>query len=117
MIGKTNLSEKQLELMRVIIAGNGESAPADLDEITERVSYAPTKQAIQFSIRALLKHGLIEKLGTEKRRGRMRQVIQATSEAKALIAFGAGAVKAEVNANSVDPVFSGAEIDLTLLFP
>lgn len=73
----THLTTKQIELLRVIAAGN-EGAPADLDEILDRVRYETTKQSLQFSIRALIKHGLIEKLGVSKRRGRQRQVIGAT---------------------------------------
>ena len=73
-----HLTHKQIELMRVIVAGNGDNDPADLDEILERVRYATTKQSLQFSVRALIDHGLIEKRGTEKRRGRQRQVIAAT---------------------------------------
>lgn len=72
------LTTKQLELMRVIAAGNEDGTPADLDQIIERVSYKPTKQSIQFSIRALIGHGLIEKVGTDKRRGRQRVLIAAT---------------------------------------
>ncbi|MEB0029202.1 hypothetical protein QN372_00415 [Undibacterium sp. RTI2.1] len=64
--------------MRVIIAGNGESASVDLDEILDRVRYETTKASLQFSIRALIAHKLIEKKGIEKRRGRQRQVIEAT---------------------------------------
>ncbi len=72
------LTDKQLELMRVIISGNEDGSPTDLDQIIERVSYQPTKQSIQFSIRALVKHELIEKLGGEKRRGRYRVIIAPT---------------------------------------
>lgn len=73
-----HLTTKQIELLRVIAAGNDDGSPADLDQILERVSYKPTKQSIQFSIRALIGHGLIEKLGTDKRRGRQRVLIGAT---------------------------------------
>ena len=73
-----HLTEKQLEVIRVIAEANTDGTPADLDEILERVSYKPTKQAIQFSIRALIEHGLIEKVGSENRRGRRRTLIAAT---------------------------------------
>lgn len=72
------LTPKQIEVVRVIAAGNTDGTPADLDEILERVSYKPTKQAIQFTIRSLVEHGLIEKVGAEKRRGRQRVLIAAT---------------------------------------
>ncbi len=73
-----HLTVKQIELLSVISRGNGANDPADLDEILDRVRYETTKQSLQFSIRALIKHGLIAKKGIEKRRGRQRQVIEAT---------------------------------------
>lgn len=73
-----NLTAKQLELLRVIDNGNGKGDPTDLDEILAGVRYETTKQSLQFSIRALIKHALIEKLGVEKRRGRVRQIIACT---------------------------------------
>jgi repressor of nif and glnA expression len=66
------LSEKQIELLKIIREKNPDGAAIDLDQIIERTSYKPTKEAIQFSIRALIKRGLIEKLGTEVRRGSRR---------------------------------------------
>lgn len=76
---KMHLTTKQIELLRVIGAGNEDGSATDLDEILERVRYETTKQSLQFSIRALIGHGLIEKKGVEKRRGRQRQVIGATA--------------------------------------
>ena len=74
-----HLTTKQIALMSVIVAGNPDGSVCDLDEIVERASYKPTKASIHFSIRALVKHGLIEKLGLEKRRGRSRVLISATA--------------------------------------
>ena len=73
-----HLTAKQIELLRVIAAGNGDAGPADLDEILDRVRYETSKQSLQFSIRALVERGIIEKKGIQKRRGRQRQVIGAT---------------------------------------
>ncbi len=75
---KMHLTTKQIELLRVISAGNEDGSATDLDEILGRVRYETTKQSLQFSIRALIAHGLIEKKGVEKRRGRQRQVIAVT---------------------------------------
>lgn len=72
------LTSKQLEIVRIVATGNPDGSNTDLDEILERASYKPTKQAIQFTIRSLIQHELIEKVGSEKRRGRSRVVIQAT---------------------------------------
>ena len=125
MTYKTDLSTKQTELMRVLAAGNGVSEPADLDEILERVSYQPTKQAIHFSLRALIKHELIEKLGVEKRRGRQRQVIQATAAGHALVRYAAKSAATVVGLTedlgdvglmaSFDPLFSVADVVLETL--
>ena len=68
-----HLTTKQSELLRVICGG-----PCDLDEILDSVRYDTTKQSLQFSLRALVGHKLINKLGIQKRRGRQRQVIEAT---------------------------------------
>ncbi|WP_227012133.1 winged helix DNA-binding protein [Duganella sp. FT27W] len=93
-----NLTTKQIELIRVI-----NEAPCDLDEILERVRYSTTKQSLQFSIRALIGHGLIEKKGQEKRRGRMRQVIQITT-----LGSGYGGKQIQLEPN---PVISNVEDD------
>ena len=73
-----NLTTKQIEVLRIVAKGNSDGSHADLDEILARASYKPTKQAIQFTIRSLIEHDLIEKLAAEKRRGRLRVVIGAT---------------------------------------
>lgn len=72
------LTDKQIEVLRAIAEGNPDGTVADLDEVIERVRYKPTKQAIQFSIRALVGHDLVEKLAPEKRRGRMRVLLKPT---------------------------------------
>lgn len=71
-----HLTTKQLELMRVICGADD----IDLDEILERLGYETSKASLQFSIRALVGHGLIKKRGVEKRRGRQRQVIEPTEK-------------------------------------
>lgn len=73
-----NLTAKQQEVLLVAAARNADGSPVDLDQIIERVSYKPTKAAIQFTIRALIAHGLIQKVGNEVRRDRMRVLIEAT---------------------------------------
>lgn len=79
------LTQKQIQLMTVIATGNGVDGPCDLDEILDRVSYETSKQSLQFSIRALVNKGLVIKLGVHKRRGRQRQVIDATILGRDLI--------------------------------
>lgn len=72
------LTSKQLELLRHIGDGNPDNVAIDLDQLLDRTSYKPSKQSIQFSLRALIAHGLIKKGPTEKRRNRMRAIIELT---------------------------------------
>lgn len=73
-----HLTTKQLELLKVIGDANEDGSPTDLDQLLERLTYKPSKQSIQFSIRALVNHGLIKKGDSEKRRGRVRAIIELT---------------------------------------
>ena len=73
-----HLTTKQLELMRVISAGNTDGSNVDLDQILARLSYKTTKASLQFSIRALIGKDLIEKSGKIVRRNRERQTIGVT---------------------------------------
>lgn len=73
------LTPKQQELINIIAGANPDGSPTDLDEVIERASYRPSKQSIQFTIRSLVEHGLIEKVGAEKRRGRKRALIGITA--------------------------------------
>jgi DNA-binding MarR family transcriptional regulator len=81
-----HLTSKQRELLTTIAKANPDGSPTDLNEILERLSYAPTKESVQFSIRALIAHNIIEKLGSENRRGRRRVLIGATELGKQLAA-------------------------------
>lgn len=82
------LTVKQIEIMGILNAGNGIDAgkfsPCDLDQLLERLSYRTTKDSIQFSIRALVKKELVEKKGTEVRRGRSRVLLSLTKSGKAI---------------------------------
>lgn len=79
-----HLTTKQLELLAVIGARNPDGGATDLDQILERLSYHPTKQSLQFSIRALISHGLIQKDAPEKRRGRTRTLISLTEQGRSM---------------------------------
>lgn len=75
------LTKKQYQQMRVIVDGvpdyYGIHEAPDMDKLLEHLSYKTTKESMQFSIRALIKHGLIEKK-MEVRRGRKRVVFYPT---------------------------------------
>lgn len=70
------LTNKQYKILIVLCHGNGKDErgnliPCDLDELLERIAYDTTKPSMQFSIRALIKRGLLTK-GSETRRGAKR---------------------------------------------
>jgi hypothetical protein len=69
------LTEKQKQITNLVITGNPDGSFCDLDEIRERLSYTPSKEALQFSIRYLVRKGVIEKRPLESRRGQKRRVI------------------------------------------
>jgi hypothetical protein len=87
--GNYNLTTKQLHIMRIVLAGNGiedgKFVPIDLDQLIERVTYAPTKEAMQFSVRFLVKKGMMFKSGFANRRGRKRVLYTPTEEAFVVI--------------------------------
>lgn len=68
------LSDKQLYILSYIATANDPTAEdwIDIDQLIERLPYDVTKQALQFSLRFLIKRGLIIKAGREKRRGASR---------------------------------------------
>lgn len=79
---KTSLTAYQLEVLGLICVGNPVGAgnpfdPLDMDQLLVRVGRSPTKAAMQFTIRALINNGMMEK-GSEKRRGRIRVTYLAT---------------------------------------
>jgi DNA-binding PadR family transcriptional regulator len=76
------LTQKQIALIQVIAMGNSDGTHADLDQVIERCGYNPSKQSIQFSIRALVEKGLVERGSKERRRGRMRVTIIPTHMGK-----------------------------------
>jgi hypothetical protein len=73
-----SLSAKQQEILKLIVRGNPDGSFIDLDELLDRLSYKPTKDALQFSIRHLVKRELIEKKPTELRRNAKRRVFAPT---------------------------------------
>ncbi len=69
------LTDKQQNVLTVIVKGNANGSFCDLDEIIQRVFYATNKQSIQFIIRNLIGKGMIAKKETEKRRSRRRIIL------------------------------------------
>lgn len=70
------LTRYQFELLTAVKKGQDEGYDADLDQLLESLSWAPTKASIQFSIRALIAKNLLVKTGFQTRRGRKRICFQ-----------------------------------------
>ena len=62
------LTDKQKDIIKTINLGHERGHLLDLDELLEVLPYKTTKQIMQFSIRALVKKGLVEK-GMCRQRG------------------------------------------------
>lgn len=74
------LTAKQAEILKLVIKGNPDGSFLDLDQLLDRLSYKPSKQALQFSLRFMVERGLIEKKPTELRRGAKRRVLAGTAD-------------------------------------
>lgn len=72
------ISAKQREVLSCIVRANPDGTWLDLDQILERLTYAPTKAALQFTVRQLVERGLAEKKPEEFRRGFDRRVLAPT---------------------------------------
>jgi DNA-binding MarR family transcriptional regulator len=79
-----NLTIKQIEIMKVVAAATA-AEPVDLDQLLERLPYATTKESLQFSLRAIERHGLIDRSHAEHRRGRLRRLVKPTDMGRAVI--------------------------------
>lgn len=74
------MTDKQIEIMKLVIEGNEDGSLCDIDQLCERLSYKPSKESLQFSLRALSKHKMLARGSTEKRRGRRRRLIEPTRQ-------------------------------------
>ena len=61
------LTDKQKDIIKTLNLGYERGHLLDLDELLEVLPYKTTKQSIQFSIRALIKKGRVEKGHTRQR--------------------------------------------------
>ena len=61
------LTNKQKDIIKTLNLGYERGHLLDLDELLEVLPYKTTKQSIQFSMRALIKKGLVEKGHTRQR--------------------------------------------------
>jgi DNA-binding PadR family transcriptional regulator len=75
----------QLELLKAARAAHDAGAPLDLDQLLDTLSWEPSKESLQFTIRALIKRGLIVKSDLELRRGRRRVSFLMTADGRQLL--------------------------------
>lgn len=57
----------------------------DLDQLLSKLSWNPSKESIQFTVRALVGKGFIEKFGIQTRRGRNRVCFRVTEPGKLVL--------------------------------
>lgn len=66
------LTAYQQEILNAVRDCAGRGFDIDLDQLLECLSWKPTKQSLQFSIRALVAKKMLVKTGFQVRRGRKR---------------------------------------------
>lgn len=69
---------KQTQIMTCIVRANPDGTFLDIDQLLEALPYDTTKSSIQFSLRALIKKGFIERGELRKRDGQNRRIIKPT---------------------------------------
>ena len=72
------LVDKQYAALRVIANSENDGQPQTLDEIISRLPYDTTKPSFQFTLRALIKRGLVEKMPRQVVNGKSRRLIRVT---------------------------------------
>jgi len=72
-----NLTVKQISILRAVVNRNDDGSLVDLDQLLDRIDYETTKASIQFSIRSMVKAGVIMKVA-ERRRGRQHVCYEPT---------------------------------------
>jgi repressor of nif and glnA expression len=78
------MTRKQAEIMRVIFEAHKANNPIDLDELLDSISYETTKSSMQYSIRALIFKGWIEK-GEKFRKGRSHVTYRLTQRGETIM--------------------------------
>lgn len=98
--------------MEVIIAGNDDGTAADVDQILERLPYETTKQSIQFSFRALVAKGCIQRESKRVlRRGKSRVTYIATSFGEAFFTAPSGTEFETDGEVEVPDVYLGLDVE------
>ena len=81
MADNKRFTRKQVDVLECVLKGAENGDFIDTDQLIEKLSYNVSKGSIQFTIRFLVKRGLIEKKPRQVRRGRLRAIYALTPEA------------------------------------
>jgi predicted transcriptional regulator len=95
------LSRKQIDILETLMKGDDDGDFLDMDRLLEKVSYSTSKQSMQFSVRALMKSGLLRR-SYELRRGRKRVVWSLTMLGQSMF---------DTNTGQFDIIEEGLELD------
>lgn len=80
------ITRYQLEILTQLSRVEKETGKlADFDQLLSSLSWTPTKESAQFTIRAVIGKGFIEKTALESRRGRNRVCYRITSSGKEVL--------------------------------
>lgn len=80
------ITQYQLEILKTVQKVEKETKDLiDFDQLLSRLSWAPSKASTQFTIRAVISKGLLEKSGIQTRRGRNRVCYKLTENGKAVL--------------------------------
>lgn len=105
----------QLELLQRLVEIYRETGKlADFDQLLTRLSWNPTKESAQFTIRAVIKKGFVEKTPLEYRRGRKRVCFRVTEQGM-LVLDPRGVVEAAVEAKAAESLPTAAETEQEIL--
>lgn len=74
------VTKKQTLLITAIGKINADESFLDINQVLDSLAYETTKQSLQFSLRALIRNGFVEKRERECRRGQSRVVFSLTKE-------------------------------------
>lgn len=76
------LTQKQKKILKAIAEGNPDGTAIDITQLSERLDYNPSKESLQFSLRAMIGHNLIRKGEKELRRERFQRLLVPTGYGK-----------------------------------
>lgn len=79
------VTKNQEEILTLVKKGSDCGGPVDLDQILDAATWKPSKQSLQFSIRACIEKGFIKKVGPILRRGRQRACFELQQAGKLIL--------------------------------